>query len=105
MVNVIDHRLGVDQFDQVFDDLNDVFLGEYTGVDINVEIQFLVDTVTTHIAQVIPLLREEEVVDHLACTRVVGRLGTAQLSVDMPDGIDLRVAGVFLQGVVDDGVV
>ncbi len=59
MVNIIDHRLGVDELDQVLDNLDDVFLGEYTHVDINIEIEFLVDSVTAHIAKIISLLGKE----------------------------------------------
>jgi len=68
VVDVVHHCLRIDQFDEVFNDLNDIFLGQYPYIDIDIEIEFFVNSVASHIAQVVSLLGEEKVVDYLACT-------------------------------------
>ncbi len=102
MVDIVDVGLGVDELDQVFDDGDDILARQRARFRIDVQIQFLVDAVTAHVAQVVTLVGEEQLLDHVARRSLIGRLGSAQLPVDINDSFLLGVAGVFLQGVVDD---
>ena len=102
MVDIIDIGLAVDKANEVLDDLDDVFLGEHTHIIGGGETQLLVDAETSHVAQVITLLAEEQVVDDLASASVIGWLGVAQLSIDVVDGLFLAVASVFVKGVEDN---
>ena len=56
VVDVIDVRLGVDELNQIFDNLDDVLLGQDTHIHAGVEIQFFIYPITTDITKVIPLL-------------------------------------------------
>ena len=105
MVNIIDIRLRVNQLDQIFDNLNNVFLREDANVHVGRQVQLLVDTITAYITQVISLFREEQVVDNLACTGIIGRICITQLAVDVKHCFLLRVTRVFLKGVIYDRVV
>ena len=56
-----------------------------------IQIQLLVDTVTSYLTKIVTLLTEEQVEDNLACTGIIGRIGITQLSVDVPDSLTLTV--------------
>ncbi len=105
VVDIIDVGLAVDKADEVLDDLDDVLAGEHSHVVGGRQAQLLVDAETAHIAQVITLLAEEKVVDHLAGAGVIRRLGVAQLPVYVVDCLFLRVAGILGERVEDDGIV
>ncbi len=102
MVDVVHVGLGVDQLDQIFDDGDDVLARQRTRLRIDVQVQLLVDAVAAHVAQVVALVREEKFLDDVARRRLIGRLRSAQLPVDVDDSLLFGVAGVFLQGIVDD---
>ena len=102
VVDIVNGSIGVDELDQIFNDLDDVLLGEHTHVRIDVEIQFLVDTIAAYITQVVTLVREEQVLEDLACTGIISRISVTQLLIDEAYSLDLRVALVFLQGLEDD---
>ena len=65
----------------------------------------MIDTVATDVTEVVPLVREEEVVDHLLSGLLVHRVLAAELAVDMVDRLLLRVGGVLLQRIGDDTIV
>ena len=41
--------------------------------------------------------------EHFPCTGIIGRVGIAQLTIDVQHGLFFRVAGVFGQRVEDNG--
>ena len=102
VVDIIDGSVGVHQLDKILDDLNDILLGQDTDIHIRVQTQFLIDSVTTYITQVVTLVREEEVLDHLACAGIISRISITQLAVDIVHSLLLTVTRVFLQRVEDD---
>ena len=102
MVDIIDISLAINQADKILNDLNDVFTREHTHVHRGLKRQLLVDAETTHFTQVIAFLAEEEVVDYLAGSSIIGWLGVAQLAIDVVDGLSLTVTGVLAQRVIDN---
>ena len=100
VVDVVDIRLRVDQRDQVADDRDHVLLGQDADFGRDIQIEFLVDSETSHVAQIVALVREEQLLDHVACRRLVGRLRVAELAIDVNDRLLLGIAGIFLQRVV-----
>ena len=105
MVNIVHNSLGVGKLDEILDDSDDVLASKYSDVWINGQIQLAVDTETSHLTEVIALVREEETVDDLTRRGVIGRVSIAQLTVNVCDGFLLRVAGVLLESVENDGEV
>ena len=105
VVDIIDGCLRVDQLDEILDNLDDVLLGQHADIHIGVETQFLVDAVTAYITQIVALVGEEQVLDGFAGTGIIGRIGIAQLAIDVEHSLLLGVTGVFGQGVEDDGIV
>ena len=67
---------------------------------IGVQSQLFVDAETPHVAQIVTLVREEKLFDHVARRGLVGRLRSAQLPVDVHDGLFLRIARILLQRIV-----
>ncbi len=104
MVYVIHVRVGVDQFYKVLDNLDDVIVGERALAHRYLHIQFAVDTVASHLAKVIALVGEEQVLYHFAGCRFVSRLRIAQLTVYIEYRLFLRVGRVFLQSIEYNGV-
>ena len=56
MVDVIDNGFRVDELDEIFDNLYDISVRQNTDVIVNREIEFLVETVSSDISEVIPLV-------------------------------------------------
>ena len=83
VVNIVHFRLGVDQLNQVANNGDDVFFGQDLYRIANVQTQFLVQTVTTYVAQVVPLLGEEQFINYATCRLFVRSLCVAQLTVDV----------------------
>jgi hypothetical protein len=54
--------------------------------------ELLVDTIAAYIAQVVTLVREEQVLEDLACTGVISRVSITQLTIDVAHSLNLRVA-------------
>ena len=65
----------------------------------------MVKTVTSDISQIIAFGREEELINDVHSRCFVWRFRVAKLPVDVYNGFLGRVAGIFLQGVVDNGIV
>ena len=105
VVDIVYVSLRVDQLDQIFDDGYHILLSQDSDCGIDIQFEFFVDTVATHIAQVVTLVREEQLLDCVACSSLIGRLRVAQLAVDIYNCLLLRVTGVFLQCVVNDRIV
>ena len=105
MVDIVNICLRVDEFDEIMNYCNDILFCEDPGVHINVEVELAVDAESTDIAQVIPLVREEQLFNDVTCGSLIRRLGIAQLTVDIEHCLLLRVAGVFLQRIVYNGIV
>ena len=104
MVDIVDRGPGVDQLDEILDDLDDVGVRQNPDTRIDREAELLVQAVAAHASEVIALLGEEELVDDVAGGGLVRRFGVAELLVDEVDSFDLRIGRVLLQGVVDDGI-
>ena len=105
VVDIVHLGVGVDEHDEVLDDLDHVLLGQDACVIGDRHVELAVDAVTSYLAQVITLLGEEEVLDHLSRRSIIGRLGVTELTVDIEDSLFLGLSRVFLQGVEDDGEV
>ena len=95
VVDIIDFCLAAQQFDQVFDDGDDVFLGQDFDVIRDVEVQFAVDAVATDQTQIISLVGEKQLFDNATGRFLIGRLGVTQLAVDVFDSLFLRVTCIF----------
>ena len=102
VVDIIHLGVGVNQHDEVLDDLNDILLGQDASVLRNGHIELTVDTITSYITEVITFLREEEVLNHLTRRCIICRLCVSQLTIDIENSLFLRLGRVFLQGVEDD---
>ena len=102
VVDIVHLGAGVNQFDQVLDNLDDVLLGEHAGVVRDRHIEFTVDAVASHFTEVVTFLGEEEVLNHLACGSVISRFGITQLAIDIEHGFLLAVSRVFLEGIEND---
>ena len=101
VVDVVDICIAVHQVQQGLDDADDVVLGQGAGL-FPVDFKFPVDSETAHLAQVVALLREEELVNHTTGRVQIWRLRVAQLTVDVLHSFFLRVGTVFVEGVVND---
>ena len=71
MVDVIDSRLGVDELDEILDDLDDVSVGQHPCLRVCGKAEFLVETEPSDISEVVPLLGEEEFVDDIPRSRLI----------------------------------
>ena len=91
MVDIIHSEVAADEGNQILDDGDDVILRQHVDVGVGILAQLLVDTVTSHFTQVVTLVREEQILYHLACTCLVGRVCVAQLTVDVVNGLLLGV--------------
>ena len=105
VVDIVDIGLRVNQLDQVLDNGDHILARQHLDLARNIQIQFLINPEPPHIPQVIPLVREEELVDHIPCRSLIRRLGVAQLAVDIHHRFLLRVTRVFLQRIVNDRVI
>ena len=105
VINIINYSLGVDQLNQVFDDFNDVFFRQHLRVCTNGQIQFAIDTEAPHISQVVTLLREKQIVDHLSGTGIICRICIPQLTIDIQHSFLLRITRILLQRIVDNRVI
>ena len=83
VVDIIDGCLRVNQLDQILDNLDDILLCQDTDIHARIQSQFLIDTVTAYITQVITLVGEEQVLNHLTCTCIIGRISITQLTIDI----------------------
>ena len=104
VVDIVDRGLGIDQLDEILDDLDDVGVGQNTHVRSDGKAELLVEAEAADIAQVVSLLGEEELVDDVAGRALIRRFRIAELLVDVVDGLDFGVGRILLQGVEDDGV-
>ena len=102
VVDIIYRGLGINQLDEILDNLDDIFLRQDTNVHIGRQVQLAVDAVTADLAQVITFVREEQIINDLACGTVVLRIGVAQLTVYVIYGLLFGVARVFLKGIEND---
>ncbi len=105
MIDIIDFGLGVDQFDKVFYDRNDIEFGQYLLVHFDIQFEFFIHPIPSYFAEVVPLVREEQFVDNSTCSVFVWRFGISQLTVDVLHRFFFGVGRVLLQGVVYDGIV
>ncbi len=87
VVDIVHIGLRVDQLDQILDDSDDILLREHLHLHRGGQAELLVDTVAAHLAEVIALLGEEQIGDHLACRGVVRRLRVAKLPVYVLDSL------------------
>ena len=105
VVDIIDISLLVDELDEVFDDRGDVLLGEDADIVGDGEVEFCVDAVTSHIAEVVTLVGEEEFLDDAAGSFLVRRFSVAELAIDIFHSLLGIVGCVLFQSVVDDRIV
>ena len=102
VVDIVDRALRVDELDEILDDRDDILTGKHLHIHRCVKLELLVDTVATHFAEVITLVGEEEVLDHLTRRLFVGSLGIAQLTIDVQHSVALIVGRVLAECIVDD---
>ncbi len=105
MIDVIDLRLGIDQLNQIFDNLDNVLAGQHSDIHGRVEPEFLVYAETSYLAQIITLFGEEKVGDDLAGRSVVRSLRVAQEAVDALNSLTLREGAVLGERVEDNRIV
>ena len=105
VVDIVHFSIGVNQFDQIFDNLDNILFCQNTNIIGNRHIQLTVDTVATYLTEVITLLREEQVLNHLACRCIIGRLCITQLTIDIENSLFLGFSRVFLESIEDNRVV
>ena len=103
VVDVVHLGARVDELDEVLDNGDDVLARKRADFGIDLQPQLLVDTETAHVAQIVTLVREEELLDHVARRSLIGRFGSAQLPVDVDDSLLFGVARVFLQRIIYNG--
>ena len=80
MVDIVNGSIGVDELDEIFDNLDDIFLGKHADIRLGVQAQLLVDTVAAHLAQVVTLVREEQILEYFLGTGIIGRVSITQLA-------------------------
>ena len=102
VVDIVDVGAGVDELYEVADNGYDILLGENLHVHARGQAELAVYAVTAHVAEVVALLREEQVEDYFTGAGIIRRLGVAELSVDILDSLLLGVRLVLLEGVEYD---
>ena len=102
VVDIINSCIRVNQLDEIADDGDDILLCKNACLRVDVETELLVDAVATYLAEVVALVREEYVLEHLACRCVISRVSVAELTVDVKHSLLLRVRGVFSESVEND---
>ena len=105
VVYIIYIRLRVDKFYKIFDDFYYIFFSKNFHIHACCQAEFLIYTITAHIAQVISFFREEQIVYDFSGRSIVSRVCIAQLPVYVQYRFFLRVARVFLQSIVYYGVI
>ena len=75
MVDIIHIRLHVGQFDQILDDLDNVFFRQHPDITAGSQVQLPVDAETPHLTQIIAFFREEQIRDDFTRSRIISRLG------------------------------
>ena len=96
VVDIIDFRFGIDKFDQIFYDGDDIFLGQDLLVHSDIESQFLVHSIASYLAQIVTLVGEKQLIDDTTCRLLIGRLGITQLTIDMLDRFLFGVGRILL---------
>ena len=102
VVDIVHRSLRVDELDEILDDLDDVRLGQHAHVGIDGEVQLLVEAVPSHVAEVVALLGEEELLDDVAGGVFIRRFRIAELLVDVVHSLDLGVGRILLERVEND---
>ena len=105
VVDIIHFGMGVDQLDQMLDDADDVFLGQDPGFQRDVQLQLAVDTVTSHLAQVVTLVGEKQFLDNASGRFFIWRFGITQLPVYEFHGLLGVVGRVLLQSIENNGTI
>ena len=85
VVNIVDSSLGVDQRDEILDDLDDVVVREDPDLGICAESKLLVEAESSDYAKVVPLLGEEELVYDIPCSGLIRRFRITELFVKVVD--------------------
>ena len=83
VVNIIHIGIRVNQLNEIFDNLDDIILGQDSHIHVGIQTKFLVDTIATNLAQVVALVREEEVLEHFTGAGIIGRVSITQLTIDV----------------------
>ena len=83
MIDIVNLSLTVGEANEVFNDFNDIFLCKGFLTQCVVEVEFLVNLVTTHFSEIITLVTEEQFVNDATGRFVVRRISTTQLLVDV----------------------
>ena len=71
MVDIIYICTGIQQLDQIFDNLDHIFFGQHPNSRIGRKSQFFIQLVTSNISQVVALVREEQFIDNITGSRFV----------------------------------
>ena len=102
MVNIVNSCVRVNQLDEIADDGNDILLCKNTCLRVDIETKLLIDTVASYLAEVVTLVREEYILEHLAYRCVISRVSIAELTIDVEHCLLLRVRRVLSECVEDD---
>ena len=105
MVDVVDECLLVHEAHEVLHDLDNVLLGKDERLHVGIHLELAVDLIATYLTQVVPFVREEQLVDDTTRRIVIWRIGTTELLIDIIYRLHLRAGGVFSEGVVDDRII
>ena len=103
VVNIVNLGLVVDQGNYVTHNGDNVFLGQYQVVIVDIGQQLAVDFETTYFAKVVTLVGEEQFINDTASRLVIRWIRTAQLAVDIVYRFYFTGSRVLRQGIVDDG--
>ena len=95
MVNIVNCCIRVNKLDQIFNNCNNIFFSQNSSIHISVESQLLINTVTTYLTEVVTLVREEQVLDHLTCTCIISRICITQLTINVVNSFLLRVCRIL----------
>ncbi len=103
VVDIVHIGLGIDQLNEVLDDLDDIPPGQHPVLDIGLQSQFLIEPVPPYFSQIISLIGKEKLVNDIPGCRFIRRFSIPELPVDVHHSLFLRVTGIFLKGIVYDG--
>ena len=105
MVNVVNNGFLIGQFDQIFDDQDNVFFCQHPDIHGCIQVQFFVDPVSSDFTKVIPFVGKEKFFKNTSCRFFIRRQGIPQLEINIFDSFFFRVCRILLEGVENDRIV
>src|SRR5690606_16487620 len=93
------------EFHQVFNDEDDIILGQCLFIQREINIQFAVDLVTAYFTEVITFIAEEEFVNDTTGGFIIGSISATELAVDELNRFEFAVGCILVQCAVDDSII